>query len=263
MNVQFDFSVNEKTYGVIGERNLKLYIFQPVTQKKDRTAILFFNGGSFNKGKYTAAQFQHQANYFSSIGIVSICVDYRNANDEEFSPIQAISDAKTAVRWVRQNSNDLGVDPEKIVMCAASSGGYTAVSSIMFENINNENDDIYISNIPNALVIFAAGMNGLDITERLFPELKAMAHQISPMHNIKKCLPPTIWFCGTADIAFEQNKKFCNEMVKVGNTCMFIPYEGMEHGFFNYGLHQNIPYNDTNQQIEIFLRSLGFVNRSI
>lgn len=258
MKVQFDFSVTEKTYGVIGDRNLKLYIFEPETLKKNRAAILFFYGGSFNKGKRTAAQFQHQANYFSSIGIVSICVDYRNANDEEFSPIQAISDAKSAVRWVRKNCNNLGVDPDKIVMCAASSGGYTAVPSIMFENINNENDDIYINNIPNALVVFAAGMDGLDITERLFPELKEMAQQLSPMHNIKKCLPPTIWFCGTADIAFKQNKKFCKEMVKVGNTCTFITYEGMEHGFFNYGLHENIHFNNTNQRIELFLKSLDF-----
>lgn len=260
MEVQFDFQVTERTYKVVGERKLNLYIFEPAGSKINRPAILFFYGGSFNKGTHTAAKFQHQANYFSSKGMVAICVDYRNANDESFSPIQAISDAKSAIRWVRKNSNELGVDPDKVVMCGASSGGYTAVSSIMFEHVNDENDDVHINNFPNALVIFAAGMNGVDIIDRLFPELKEVATQLSPMHNIKKCLPPTIWVCGTADLIYEPNKKFCETMVEAGNDISFIPYDGMEHGFFNYGLHENKPFRDTNHRIETFLQSRAVLN---
>ena len=70
--VKFDYPVNEIPYKEIGERKLKFYIIEPETRKKDRTAILFFVGGSFGKGPRTPADFQHQAKHFSSKGIVSI-----------------------------------------------------------------------------------------------------------------------------------------------------------------------------------------------
>lgn len=253
--LKFDFPTTEKTYKEIGERQLKLYLFEPDTSNKNRPVILFFNGGSFNKGPLSPTQFQQQANYFCSKGIVAICVDYRNGHDDGFSPVQAICDAKSSVRWVRNHSDDLGVDPNKIVVCGASAGGYTAVSAIMFEHLDDEMDTT--DPIPNALVVFGAGMDGVDIMERLFPDLIEKATELSPIHNIKKCLPPTLWLCGEADLLYEQNKKFIKLMADEGNDISFVTYEGMEHGFQNYGRHDNKPYYATTLRIEDFLRSLG------
>ncbi|WP_235885410.1 alpha/beta hydrolase [Paenibacillus cymbidii] len=170
---------------MIGERKLTRYVFEPEIPGANRTAILFFNGGTFKKGPLTPAQFQQQARYFSMQGIVAICVDYRNGHDDGFVPMQAISDAKSAVHWVRSHAALLGVNPNRIVMCGASAGGYTAVSSIMFKGLN---DDESTDCTPNALVIFAAGMDGVDIMGRLFPELLEQATELSPMHNIKLIL---------------------------------------------------------------------------
>lgn len=97
----------------IGDRKLKFYIFETEFPQKNRSAILFFIGGSFEKGARSPVDFQQQAKYFSSIGVVSICVDYRNAYDKGFTPVQAICDVKSAVRWLREHSMDLGVDSEK------------------------------------------------------------------------------------------------------------------------------------------------------
>jgi len=257
--VKFDYPVNEIPYKEIGERKLKFYILEPESRKKDRTAILFFVGGSFGKGPRTPADFQHQAKYFSSKGIVSICVDYRTGHDEGFSPVQAICDVKSAVRWLRGNSDDLGVDPNKIVVCGSSAGGYIAVSSIMFEDVNDDSDNQSTNYIPNALVVFGAGMDGVDIMRRRYPELLERAMELSPLHNIKKCLPTTLWLCGTADELYEQNKNFVNLMINEGNDMTFVTYEGMEHGIPNYGSHQNKSYNDTTLIIDDFLKTIGFV----
>jgi acetyl esterase len=190
---------------------------------------------------------------------VSICVDYRTGHDEGFSPVQAICDVKSAVRWLRENSDDLGVDPNKIVVCGSSAGGYIAVSSIMFENINDDSDNQNTDHIPNALVVFGAGMDGVDIMSRRYPELLERAVELSPFHNIKKCLPPTLWMCGTADDLYEQNKNFVNLMINEGNEITFVTYEGMEHGIPNYGSHQNNSYHDTTLKIDDFLKTIGFV----
>jgi acetyl esterase len=63
---------------------------------------------------------------------------------------------------------------------------------------------------------------------RRYPELLERAVELSPIHNIKKCLPPTLWMCGTADDLYEQNKEFVERMVDEENDITFITYEGME-----------------------------------
>jgi len=255
----FVFPVKEATYKVIGERKLNLYIFEPDQPQKDRTAILFFIGGSFGKGPRTPADFQYHAEYLSSKGIVAICVDYRNGHDEGFTPIQAICDVKSAVRFLRENAPDLGVDPAKIVVCGSSAGGYIAVSSIMFNHMNNDGDNLSIDHIPNALMIFGAGMDAIDIMTRRYPELLDQAREMSPYHNVKKCLPPTLWMIGTEDDLLEQNKDFVERMVAEGNNITWITYDGMEHGFFLYGRHENKPLHETKVNIADYLKSISFI----
>ncbi|AZN43769.1 alpha/beta hydrolase [Paenibacillus albus] len=255
----FVFPVEEVTYKVIGERKLKFYIFEPKVRKKDRAAILFFIGGSFGKGPRTPADFQHHAEYISSKGAVAICVDYRNGHDEGFTPIQAICDVKSAVRWLREHAADWYVDQEKIVVCGSSAGGYIAVSAIMFNHMNNDGDNQSINHIPNALIIFGAGMDAVDIMARRYPELLDQAQDMSPIHNVKKCLPPTLWIIGSEDNLLGQNKDFVESMVMIGNDISWVTYAGMEHGFFLYGRHGNIPLNETNVKIEEFLQSKFFI----
>ncbi|MFC5528721.1 alpha/beta hydrolase [Cohnella yongneupensis] len=251
-DITFDYPVTRLTYKVVGEREIILYVFEPDKHGTDRPVILFFNGGSFKKGPLSPAQFQHQAQYCSSRGIVAICVDYRNGYDEGFMPDQAICDAKSAVRWVRQHSEQLGVDPNKVVVCGASAGGYVAVSAIMFEYLDDEEGN-RADHVPNALIVFAAGMDGTDIMRRLFPNIQDQALAMSPLHHPRQCLPPTLWMCGTADELYEQNRTFVDLMVQAGNRIDFVTYEGMEHGFFNYGKHENKYYLETRIEIENFV----------
>lgn len=256
---QFEFPVKEAVYKVIGERELKFYIFEPEVPGKDRAAILFFIGGSFGKTSRSPADFQHHANYLSSQGVVSICVDYRTGYDEGFTPIQAICDVRSAVRWLREHASELGVDPNKIVVCGSSAGGYISVSAIMFDHMNNEGDNLAVNPVPNLLIIFAAGMDAIDIMARRYPELIDQAEAMSPYHNVQSGLPKTLWMCGTADDLYEQNKQFAQRMNEAGNEIDFVTYEGMEHGFFLYGRHNNQPLRETMQRMEKFLLSNAYI----
>lgn len=236
-----------------------LYIFEPEFQADKRAAILFLNGGSFHKGPQSPLQFQHQAKYFSTLGITAICVDYRNGYDEGFTPLQAICDVKSAVRWIRNHEDLLHIDGQKIIVCGASAGGYLAVASIMFENINDDDSELTDS-IPNACIIFAAMMDGIDIMRRRCPELLDIAEDISPLHHVKQCLPKMLWISGTADEDYHQNKAFINQMNHAGNEITLKTYEDMEHGFFNYGRHENKYFHETKKDMEHFLRTLKYLD---
>ncbi|SHN17772.1 alpha/beta hydrolase [Gracilibacillus kekensis] len=258
----FDYPVTEKIYKTVEKRELKLFIFESeLKQQVDRPAILFFNGASFKKDPKSPVQFQHQANYFSSEGMVAICVDYRNGSDEGFLPTQAICDVKSAVRWIRRNASEWGVSPNKIVVCGSSAGAYIAVSSIMFDDLNDEQeyDNKRIKHVPDALVVFAGVMDGVDIMSRRYPELLDIAIDISPIHNIKKCLPQTLWLCGTSDLDYENNQEFIKLMKQEGNEIKLKTFKGMEHGFFNYGRHLNQYFHLTNYEIVKYLHEIKII----
>lgn len=77
-----------------------------------------------------------------------------------------------------------------------------------------------------------------------------------PLHHVRAGLPPMIWFVGTSDLIYDDNKRFCQLWAENGNECEFVDYEGMEHGFFNYGRHDNIPYYDTLKRMHNFMDSI-------
>jgi acetyl esterase len=67
----------------------------------------------------------------------------------------------------------------------------------------------------------------------------------SPLHNINKGAPPTIFFLGTKDklIPVETARYYKTVMEKVGSRCELFLYEDQGHGFFN---HSHIEfYNKT------------------
>ena len=49
---------------------------------------------------------------------MGILIDYRvSSRFSGSTPMDAVTDARTAVRWVRGHAADLGIDPQKLVGC--------------------------------------------------------------------------------------------------------------------------------------------------
>ena len=63
--------------------------------------------------------------HFAERGYTVAIVEYRPSSVAAF-PAQ-VQDAKTAVRWLRANSDVYGIDPDQMVMAGDSSGGHTAL----------------------------------------------------------------------------------------------------------------------------------------
>ena len=94
-----------------------------------------------------------------------------------------------------------------------------------------------------------------------FERLGVRGTEISPYHNIKKDMPPTIIFHGTEDrlVAFKTAESFHEKMLKMNNDCTLVPFVGRDHGFFNHGKHlANSDYQKTLEYIDEFLTRIGF-----
>lgn len=253
-----------RVYRQIPGGDLKLYVFHPVGwQVSDRRpAILFFFGGSWLHG--SPGQFARQAEYFSSRGMVAICVDYRVKERQGTTPFECIADGKAAVRWVRSHAGELGIDPDRIAAAGGSAGGHVALSAAVLPGL--EDGDAKVSCAPNALVLFNPvvdttldGIRGRKLEEIVRNVLGTRAEEASPAHHLQPGLPPTIIFHGKADrtVPFESVSRFATRATANGDKCTLMGYEGQDHGFYIRG----DPYYVATviREADRFLASLGWI----
>ncbi len=245
-------------YKVVDTTHLHLFAFYPPEQLSvgKRPAMIFFFGGGWKGGN--PDQFLHHARYFSENGIVCFLAEYRVETRNNTTPFQALEDAKSAMRFLRSNAGELGLDPGKIIAAGGSAGGHLAAATAFIRKYNAESDDQSISCIPNALVLFNPvidnGPGGYGY-ERIG---KSYLH-FSPLHNIGFDAPPTIFFLGTEDVLIpvETAQYYRTVMQKTGSICELHLYKGEGHGFFNYNKPDN--YWSTIHKTEKFLEDLGYI----
>lgn len=239
--------------------DLTLHCFYPEghTPGDSRPAIVLFHGGKWDQPLTT--QFVPQALNFVFLGAVGIVVEYRTEAPHKTTPLEAIADAQSAILWVRQNNKFLGIDPEKITACGAGSGAHIALCSAMHKKVAN---DGFYSSAPNALVLFSAI---IDTTKRgigmeLF-ENKRDARRSSPTQNIRKKLPPMLFFHGNEDpiVPVASVEKFCQRLSAKRNIARFVPFQRATHSFFNFNVNQNY-FIQSLDSAEGFLTNLGFLD---
>jgi len=258
----------EKVYKRIGEIELKLYLFRPRdhSNTERRPAIVFFFGGGWQRG--SPAQFEPQCKYLTDLGMVAITADYRVASRHGIQADSCVADAKSAIRWLRKNSESLGIDASRIVASGGSAGGHLALSTALLPGFEEPGEDQSISSVPNALVLFNPGVMLAPVEgkewsrlEELQERLGTDAESISPIHHVKEGLPPTIIFHGKADqiVPYWTVELFTVKMKQAGNVCTLLGYEGKGHGFFNYRAGDGEAFTSTMKSTEEFLRHLGYV----
>jgi len=223
------------TYKTLENTNLSLHVFYPEGhQVTDQVpVVVFFFGGGWVGG--SPKQFYEQSRYFAQKGILAISAEYRVNKTHGTTPFDAVTDAKSAIRWVRQHAEELGVDPNKIVAAGGSAGGHLAACAGLIEGYEAADEDAIISSKPNAMILYNPVF---DTTEKGYGMNKVGKNKktaISPNHHIKKGIVPTLVFHGKADktVPFENAERFNLLMNEAGNDCRLESYEGEEHGFFN------------------------------
>ncbi len=253
-----------ETYRKVGDTELKVWIFEPAAKSaKPLPAIVLFFGGGWVVG--TPTHFEPQSRHLASRGMIAIVADYRVKSRQNAKPADCVSDAKACVRWVRANAVRLGIDPERIAVGGGSAGGHLAASVGTLPGLDTAKDDKSVSCLPNALVLFNPGTVmapfpgldfkgfGADLDKEKFG---CEPTEISPIHHVKKGVPPTIIFHGKADttVPYTTVEKFTEVMKAAGNRCDLIGYEGQPHSFFNKS-----KYAETLAAADDFLVSLGYL----
>lgn len=105
-----------------GERRM-LDIYVPLeASATPRPVIVWFYGGSWNSGSRHGYDFAARA--LAAQGFTVVVPDYRLVPEVRFPGF--VEDGAAAVRWVRENIDTHGGDPDRIVLVGHSAGAYIA-----------------------------------------------------------------------------------------------------------------------------------------
>jgi len=239
---------------------MEVYYPEQMNPQESYPAMIFFFGGGWNSG--SKVQFEHQAAYFTKRGLVCFLVDYRTKNANQTSPYESVKDAKSAMRYLRENASKFHIAPDKIIASGGSAGAHLAAATALIEDYNESTDKLEISPVPNALILFNPvidnGPGGYGY-ERIGDQYK----NFSPLHNIKSGAPPTLFLLGTNDnlVPVVTAQYYQMVMEKVGSRCDLILYQDQPHGFFNYTNFEY--YKKTVQASDDFLQSLGYLQKDL
>lgn len=251
------FVGEQHIYKKVDDRELRAFVVKPDGWKASdqRSALVLFHGGGWTGG--TPTQFNDQAKYLATRGMVCVQIEYRLLKGKDGPPESCVRDAKSAMRWVRSHATELGIDPQCVGAGGGSAGGHLAAFVGMVEGLDDPLDDLKISPKANALVLFNPvfdnGPDGGWGTARVGDRYK----EFSPAHNITADDPPAIVFLGREDklngVAVVD--RFKANMTKVGVRCETHYYDGQNHGFFNKDPWKTITLIEADK----FLTSLGWL----
>ena len=116
---------NDVTFGTAGGRDLELDIYRPPSDIPRRSAVIQLHGGAFRVG--SRAMMTPRAEALSALGYVCLPADYRLLHEAPW-PAQ-LHDVKAAIRWTRENADQLGIEADRIVTQGNGAGGHLAMTS--------------------------------------------------------------------------------------------------------------------------------------
>jgi acetyl esterase/lipase len=250
----------ELVYKKVGDRELHLHIFHPEGWKATdrRGCFITFHGGGWTGGE--PKRMYPFADHYARLGLVGISVQYRLYDPKgETTVFDCVRDARSAVRYVRAHAAELGVDPQKVIVSGGSAGGHLAAATAMFDGVDEAGEETKVSCVPNALVLLypvidtsKEGYGNAKIGERW--------KELSPAHQVRAGLPPTITFHGTGDTVcpFKGAQLFHDAMLQAGNRSELVVNEGGVHG---YVMRTQPLFEECLKKADAFLRSLGLLDR--
>ena len=112
-------------YGASPDRAvaLELDLAQPVGVEGPVPAVVFIHGGGWQGGR--RSDLLGEVRRTAARGYVALTITYRLAPQHRFPA--CVQDVKCAVRWLRANSKELGVDPNRIAAVGFSAGAHLAM----------------------------------------------------------------------------------------------------------------------------------------
>ena len=212
--------------------------------------IIMFHGGGWGGGKRD--QFRYLCHYFADRGLVAATVSYRLAtkadNGKGSRKRVCITDAKSAIRWYKNNAETLGVDPQRIIAGGGSAGGHVSLLATTNPELNDPQDNREHDTSVVAYLLFNPALGMADTKDS----------EVDFLQHIRPDFSPAIVFFGSEDEKWLKGWNAAYEKMQLLNihSVEFWIAEDQEHSFFNKQPWQDMTIRASDE----FLKDLGLIN---
>jgi acetyl esterase/lipase len=214
------------------------------TDAKNSPAIVLIFGGSWRSSDRSQQKGYGLA--LAKAGFICLATDYRYSSEARW-PAQ-LDDVKTAVRWLRAQAAEFGIDAERIAVSGNSSGAHlalmlaaTADDPVPAAQVDAEWSE-YSSKVCAVCAFYPpTSLSGLDdyndddtVSSLLGVDAAKLDYDnASPLTYAAKQFPPVLLISGNDDkrVPIENTYDLHAALSAAGNTVELHVFAGQEHAF--------------------------------
>jgi acetyl esterase/lipase len=229
-----------------GSRKEKADIYSPLDHDRTKPlpGIIVIHGGGFNDGDKARGRELNISENLTLKGYVCMSINYKLRRTQgQVTWPQSVHDAKAAVRYLRKEAADLGVDPDKIGVIGCSAGCNlsmmlaTTGAADGFDAVKGEPYQDVSARVACAIGFYGAVdlMNYHDM--KMFAKTREEAPELykkgSPITYLDAKDPPMLLVHGTADVTVppSQSETYLRIAKEKGAPCVLEVIPDAPHTF--------------------------------
>ncbi len=233
------------TYKVANNVEQKLDVYARRGDTSPNPTVIYIHGGGWVGGTKEASALSLAP--YLEMGFSAVNVEYRLGRVSR-APA-AVEDCRCALRWVIANAERYGFDPNRLIVTGNSAGGHLSLTTgILPESAGLDyechgREDLKVAAVINYYGItdvndlMAGKPNEKSYTVSWLggqPDRDAIAKRVSPIHYVRKGLPPILTIHGDADptVPYQHAVILHKKLDSVGVMNELLTIPGGKHGGF-------------------------------
>jgi acetyl esterase/lipase len=221
--------------------------YRPLRVDAPAPVVVFVHGGGWIHGD--PSQAAGNALHFVRQGIATISLSYRLAPAHRFPA--PLDDVRHGLRYVRAHADELGIDPERIVLLGLSAGAHLAMLAHLARDVSDlAPADAALRGVSEEVRAVIAHYGPYDLSRRavLPPELDMIGALLgargedpewvrlaSPLHHVASApvTAPVLLVHGTGDtlVSHRESERLHRALSAAGRVSELLLLEGAPHAF--------------------------------
>ncbi len=218
-------------------------MYRPAGDAAPRPAVVYIHGGGFIAGDLDSEDVRC-VRFANEAGCVVVSVEYRLAPEHRYPA--ALDDCYAVLCWTASSAAELGVDPHRIGLAGASSGGNLAAATALLARDRGEPPVAFQclvyptldDRMQTASVRFVGTplVDGSDVARCWDHYLGADRTDVSPYAAPARAvdlagLPPTYIMTAELDPLRDDGLRYASRLLEAGVSVELHQFAGAFHGF--------------------------------